>query len=149
MLADCYSRGLRGLQQDRAKALELYTKSADIGYCRAHYSLGIIYKEGGGGNSKKAKVHYEAAAMAGDEVSRCWLGHMEAESRNVERAVKHWTIGASAGDYTAMHTVRKIYEKGAVSRESIDSILTAYNNSCAEIRSKPRDAFIRFSPEST
>ena len=147
MLADCYSRGLRGLQQDRAKALELYAKSADLGYCRAHYSLGIIYKEGG--NSKKAKLHFEAAAMAGDEVARCWLGHMEAESRNVERALKHWTIGASAGDHVAMDTLRKFFEKGAVSRESFDSILTAYNNSCAKMRSKPRDAFISFSPEST
>ena len=30
-----------------------------------------------------------------------------------------------------------------VDRESIDSLLTAYNNSCAEMRSEARDAFIR------
>jgi TPR repeat protein len=116
MLADCYSRGLRGLQQDRAKALELYAKSAELGCSKAHYSLGIIYKEGG--NSKKTKLHYEAAAMAGDEVARCWLGHMEAESRNVERDVKHWKIGASAGDYTVMHTLRKFFEKKVLSAEN-------------------------------
>jgi hypothetical protein len=33
-------------------------------------------------------------------------------------------------------------KKGYVSTESIDSTLTAYNNSCADMRSKARDAAI-------
>jgi hypothetical protein len=37
-----------------------------------------------------------------------------------------------------------LYKKGYVSRESIDSTLIAYNNSCAEMRSEARDAYIRF-----
>ena len=147
MLANCYSRGLRGLQQDRAKALELYARAVELGFSKAHSHLGDVYRKGG--DMKKAKLHYEAAAMAGDEVARCWLGNMEAKSWNVERTIKHWTIAASAGEYTAMHTMRKFFEKGAVNRESIDSTLTAYNSSCAKTRSEPRDAFIRFSPEST
>ena len=81
---------------------------------------------------------------------------------NVERAVKHWAIAASGGDYHAMHQLTVFYEKGYVrresiivmllvvsknrdvSRESIDSTLTAYNNSCVEMRSEARDACIRF-----
>ena len=35
------------------------------------------------------------------------------------------------------------FEKGSVSRDEIDSTLTDYNNSCAEMRSEARDAFIR------
>jgi hypothetical protein len=62
----------------------------------------------------------------------------------MEQAVKHWTIAASAGDYTAMQTLRTSFEKGHVSRELIDSTLAAYNNSCAEMRSEARDAYIRF-----
>jgi TPR repeat protein len=54
---------------------------------------------------KKAKFHYEAAAMAGDEEARYNLGTMEAQSGNMERAVKHWTIAASAGHYDAMHNM--------------------------------------------
>ena len=61
----------------------------------------------------------------------------------MERAVKHWTIAASAGHYRAMHHLRTGFEGGFVSRESIDSSLTAYNNSRAEMRSKARDAAIR------
>jgi hypothetical protein len=46
-------------------------------------------------------------------------GYMEAESRNMEQAIKHWSIAASAGDYDA--TIED--------RESINSTLKAYNNS--------------------
>ena len=85
--------------------------------------------------------------MAGNEGARCNLGSLEANSGNMERAVKHWTIAASAGDYGAMHELRVGFEKGYVSRESIDSTLTAYNNSCVEMRSEAREAIIRFKTE--
>jgi len=87
---------------------------------------------------KKAKFHYEAAAMAGHEGARLNLGTMEAQSGNIERAVKH-----RVGEYDAMHTLTKNFEQGWVSRDTIDSTLTAYNSSCAEMRSEARDAVIR------
>jgi hypothetical protein len=43
-----------------------------------------------------------------------------------------------------MHQLRPFFEQGAISRESIDSTLAAYNNSCAEMRSEARDARIKF-----
>ena len=92
---------------------------------------------------KKAKFHAEAAAMAGHEVARFNVGIIEAKSGNMERAVKHWTIAASAGESYAMHKLRTRVEKGAVSRESLDSSLSAYNNSCVKMRSKARGAYIR------
>ena len=61
--------------------------------------------------------------------------------RNIKQAVKHWKIAALAGDYDAMHELRTRFEK-AVSRESIDSTLKAYNKSCVEMRSEARDACI-------
>ena len=56
--------------------------------------------------------------------------------------MKHWMIATSGGHYDAMDVMRKIFEKGAVSRESVSSTLTAYNNSCAEKRSEARDNYI-------
>ena len=141
MLAGSHYHGLNGMLQDRAKAMELYGRAADLGSSKAHSSLGNIYYEGG--DMKKAKFHLEAAAMAGHEAARYDLGVVEAQSGNMERAIKHWTIAASGGDYTAMHHLITFFEKGPVSRESIDSTLTAYNSSCAEMRSKARDASIR------
>ena len=70
---------------------------------------------------------------------------MEYISGNMERAVKHWTIAASAGECYAMHELRESFEEGYVSSESINSTLTAYNNSCVEMRSEARDAAIRLS----
>jgi hypothetical protein len=68
---------------------------------------------------------------------------LEAEAGNMDRALKHCTIAASAGCYDAMYKLITLFKNGLVSRESIDSILTAYNNSCAEMRSKARDAAIQ------
>jgi TPR repeat protein len=142
ILGDSYYHGLNGIQQDHTKAMEFYARAAELGYSKAHYCLGNIYDLGG--DLKKAKFHFEAAAMAGNEVARYNIGCIEAESGNMERAIKHWKIAASAGHYDAMHQLRTFFEEGAISRESIDSILTACNNSSAEMRSEARDACIQF-----
>jgi TPR repeat protein len=142
ILAGYYLRGLRGVEQDHAKAIELFTRAADLGFSKAHSHLAGIYHEGG--DLKKAKFHYEAAAMAGHEVARYNLGNIEYNSGNIEQATKHWKIVASAGYFGAMHALRTLFEAGYVSRESINSILAAYNNSCAEMRSEARDAYIQF-----
>ena len=81
--------------------------------------------------------------MAGHEHARNNLGCMEEDAGNKERAAKHWKIAASAGCQNAMRTLLIFYEQGLVSRDAIDTVLTAYNNSCAEMRSEARDAYIR------
>ena len=80
--------------------------------------------------------------MAGNEWAQYNIGIIEYNSGNTERAVKHWTIAASAGCCHSMHELITFFEIGFVSRESIDSTLKAYNNSCAEMRSEARDAYI-------
>ena len=140
LLADSYHHGEGCVQQDQARAMELYARAAELGCSKAHSLLADNYHDGG--NMKKAKFHYEAAAMAGDEVARSNLGGLEYNSGNKERAVKHWTIAASAGYYQSMQYLKTFFEKGIINRESIKSTLTAYNNSCAEMRSEARDASI-------
>jgi TPR repeat protein len=129
------------LLQDQAKAMELWKQAAELGSNDAHYHLGICYGEGG--NLKKAKFYYEAAAMAGNESARFNIGITEYNLGNVEQAVKHWMIAASAGHYIAMHNLLITFKQGLVSRNSIDSTLTAYNTSSVEIRSDARDAYIQ------
>jgi tetratricopeptide (TPR) repeat protein len=141
LLANCYHHGLHGFQQDHTKAIELYAKAANLGHSDAHYQLARIYRDGG--DLKKAKLHYENAAIAGHEESRYNLGFMEVNSRNMERAIKHWKISASAGHYDAMFAMITLVKKGHVSKESINSTLAAYNNSCVQMRSEARDAYIR------
>ena len=118
------------MQQNHAKTMELLARAADLGDCKAHYSLAGFYYEGG--DMKKA---------AGDEEARYNLGCMEHHSGNNERAIKHVMIAAAAGCYRAMNRLNTLFEDGAVRRESIDSTLKAYNISCAEMRSEARDAY--------
>jgi TPR repeat protein len=146
-LANSYQHGFNGLQQDQTKAKELYTRAAGLGYIMAHNQLGGIYDEGG--NLKKAKFHLEAAAMAGYDVARYNIGCMESYSGNMERAIKHFTIAASGGEFCAMDQLSILFEKGAVSIESIDSTLAAYNKSCAKMRSEARDACIQIMAEAS
>jgi TPR repeat protein len=142
VLGNFYCHGKRGLMQDKERTMELYTWAADLGYSKAHYVLGVNFH--GRGDLKKAKFHFEAAAMAGHEGARYNLGLMELKSGNMERAVKHLTIAASAGSYMAMNKMLIAFNHGLVSRESIDSIMISYNNSCTEMRSEARDAFIQY-----
>jgi tetratricopeptide (TPR) repeat protein len=141
-----YYFGQLSLLRDRNKAMELWTQAAKLGSSEVHYELGIEFYDGG--DLKKAKFHFEAAAMAGHEVARNNLGTMEAQSGNMERAVKHWTIAASAGHYIAMHNLIELFNHGFISRDEIESTLTAYNNSCSEMRSEARDAVIRIHVDS-
>jgi tetratricopeptide (TPR) repeat protein len=138
VLANQYLNGQLGLQQDWAKTVELLTRASELGSGRANFCLGGIYE--GRGDLKKAKFHLEAAAMAGHELARFNIGLMEYNLGSPERAVKHWKIAASAGEYAAMHNLKGYT---GFSRDEIDPILTAYNNSCAEMRSEARDAYMR------
>ena len=81
--------------------------------------------------------------MAGHEDARHKLGFLEAQSGNMERAMKHFTIAASAGNHHAMSDLLGALTRGYVSRDTIDSSLEAYNNACVEMRSESRDAYIR------
>jgi len=78
------------LQQDRTKAIELWKQAVALGSIDANCFLGSIYREGG--NSKKAKLHVEAAAMAGDETARYNLG-----CKDFKKAKFHYEAAAMAG----------------------------------------------------
>ena len=140
ILGSNYYHGRGGLQQDRERAMELWTQAADLVTSKAHFALGIHYEKGG--DMKQAKFHYEAAAMAGHKVARYNLGCMEHDAGSMGQAVKHWTIAASAGHYKAMKNLLITFNQGSTSRATIDSTLIAYNNSCVEMRSEARDAAI-------
>ena len=60
VLGSHYYRGLGGLQQDHAKAMELYSRAAELGCSASHNNLAGVYHERG--DMKKA--------MAGHEVAR-------------------------------------------------------------------------------
>ena len=56
MLAGCYYHGELGLQQDHARAIELYARAAELGNSKARFNLGNHHRQGG--DLKKAKFHF-------------------------------------------------------------------------------------------
>ena len=79
VLASYYHQGVgEFLFQDQEIAMELWKKAAKLGSIRAHFFLGNEYDAVG--DLKKAKFHFEAAAMAGEEGTRCNLGCLEGKS---------------------------------------------------------------------
>ena len=82
--------------------------------------------------------------MAGHEVSRYNLSNIEGNSGSRKQVWSHFNIAVSAGSYHIMNAMQKLFDRGVVSIELIDSTLQAYNNSCAEMRSEARDDCIRF-----
>jgi hypothetical protein len=106
-LANLYHHGLGGFQEDRTMALELYNSSADHGFNDAHVKLGNIYYNEG--DLEKAKHHYGAAAIAGHELARFYLGNIEMKYEHWENALKHWKIAASDGEYQSMNKLSILY----------------------------------------
>jgi TPR repeat protein len=144
MLSSYYNHGQIGLQQDHNKAFELWTQSADLGCSKAHINLSDEYCDLR--DMKKAKFHLEAAAMAGHEGARSNIGHLEfLQFNNTDQAIKHWIIAASTGDWGLQgHAMlANCIQSRFDCRAIIDATLTAYNTSCAGMRSDSRDATIR------
>ncbi len=137
----CYAEGKLGLRQDRTKAFKLWTQAAELGSCMAHYRIWFVYYQGEGVEKdvKKAIHHLELAAMAGHETARYNLGVNEYNSDNLERAIKHWMISASAGHSKSMASIQELIETGHVQSDVYELTLKAHNDSCAEMRSKARE----------
>ena len=136
-----YADGSFGLRQDWNKAFELWTRAAELGSSEAHYRIGASYFDGEGveKDMKKSIHHLELAAMIGHESARFDLGYMEYNSGNMERAIKHWMISASAGQKESMASIQAEFECGHVQSDVYELTLNAHNHSCEEMRSKARE----------
>jgi len=86
---------------------------------------------------------YTRAADLGNRKAHHNLA-IEGNSGSRKQVWRHFKIAASAGSYHVMNAMQKLFDRGVVSIELIDSTLQAYNNSCAEMRSEARDDCIRF-----
>jgi len=84
-----YTEGILGLSRDRVKALELWHRSAELGYAKAYCDIGTVHYNGEGVvvDKKKGQHYYEQAAMMGDVQARYNLGCMEGMAGNTERAL--------------------------------------------------------------
>jgi len=133
-----------GLPRNAKKAIQLWTKGAELGSCNAHSSLGdqyLIgnrYHEGVEEDPGKAAYHLAIASMGGHEVARYHLGMMDTVIDKMERAMKHFMIAASSGYDKALKKVGEGYKAGHVTKDEYASTLRAYQDSQNEMKSVQR-----------
>ena len=139
--AGFYDRGEQGMQQDEAKANELYLRAGELGCAEAYFKLGIAYQYGSGVqmDMKKAKYFYELAAMNGDTKARHNLGCMDARAGNFHRAYKHFILSARAGDKDSLDQVKEGFMGGIIKKDEYANTLRTYQQRHDEMKSDDRD----------
>ena len=141
-----YSKGMFGLPQDHAKALELLHRAGELGSASAYYGIGIAYYDGIGVevDLKKAAHYWGLAAMGGHAYASCNLGAYEVKKGNMERALKHLMFAAKEGDSDSLKNIKVLYSEGLATKDDYAKALRSYQAYLEEIRSDQRDEAAAF-----
>ena len=140
-LGNYYNKGIYGFPQDIKKALELWHRSAELGYSRAYTNIGYAYDSDRlvDGDEEKATYYYELAAMGGSVNARHNLGLNEGHVGNVDRALKHLMIAVEGGYAKSMEIVKELYSNGLATKDVYTKALQLYQVYLGEIKSPQRD----------
>ena len=146
-LGACYSQGIYGFPQDRAKALGLWHRAAELGYVGAYHDIGYAYSSGRGvvRDKKKVQHFYELAAMGGDVHARHNLGCFECNAGNYDRALKHFMIAVEFGNNGSLKNIKHFYMNGHATRDDYAKALKAYQAYLEDIKSDQRDKAAEYS----
>jgi TPR repeat protein len=116
LAAGCYAAG-RGVQQDLARALEWYVRSADQGDSDALFNAGFFFDRGRGTAPDPARaVRYYSLAAGKDPRAMFNLGKCLEAGRgtamNLSGAVELYTTAAGMGHHAAQHRLSQLYREG-------------------------------------
>jgi tetratricopeptide (TPR) repeat protein len=125
---------------DYGKALEYYTKAAELGYVTARCGLGNLYYQGLGveKDEKKAVYLLELAAIGGHANARAFLALNEKKNGRMERAAKHFIIAANLGHDNSLQQVKALFVQGIVSKEDYAAALRGHQAAVNETISAER-----------
>ena len=128
------------------KALQYYTKAAELGGVHAHWCLGALYYYGEGveKDMKKSMYHLEEAAIGGHPDARYNLGATEANAGNMNRALEHFMIAVEGGSHLSLKQIKQFYSKGHATKDDYAQALKAYQAYLAVIKSDGRDKAAEF-----
>ena len=147
-LGGYYSDGIGGFPQDRAKALELWHRAAELGYVHSYYNIGFAYHNGRAvaRDETKATHYWELAAIGGNAEARYNIGSIEVQALagNMDRALKHFMIAVEGGYNESLNTIQRMYSNGYATRDDYANALRAYQAYLEEIKSDQRDKAFAF-----
>ena len=113
-LALCYDFG-KGVECDIKKAVEYYTRAAEMGNDKARHNLAHLYRYGAPGleiDYEKAIKYYSEAADKGAERSRNALAELYDELGEFEKAFEQYEKSAHAGNKTGLYYLARCYASG-------------------------------------
>ena len=140
-MGSTYMYGEDGTEQNIMKALELYSCAVQLGSIEAHNKIGILYSDGKHlpKDPKKSIYHFQQGAVKGCEYARYHIGLEEANMGNIDRAIKHWVIGASIGHKVSLDNVEVGFRRGHATKAQYEKALRGYHAYIDEARSETRD----------
>ena len=144
-LAHMYESG-RGIPKDRAKALDLFCRAAEVGGGKAYYSVGLYYKDGIviEKSESKAMVCWKIAAKKGDIQARHNLGVFANNGGNHALAIRHLKIAAEAGFQMSLDVLKKYLQTKQLENGEFANILRKCLAVQAEMKTDQRDAWVKY-----
>jgi hypothetical protein len=126
---------------DFVKALEYYTKAAELGNVEAHFCLGGLYFEGDGVEKdiNREVYHLEQAAIGGHPGARGILANYEMKNGRFERSAKHWVIAANLGCDISLNLIKKLFMEGILSKEDYATALRGHQAAVNALKSADRE----------
>jgi len=143
-----YIVGNYGLPRDMNKALELCIRAAELGSSNAYSFLGRTYMIGEWVEKdlERGIHHMSVAAIKGNETARFNLGVLEEQNGNMDRAMKHYMIAASAGSDVSLKEVGDGYKRGHVTKDDYARTLRAHKKTQDEMKSEQRAKALLLDP---
>ena len=134
------------VEGDYKAAFEYWTKAVALGDTEAHYHLSILYHNGEGveKDEKRALYHTEQAAIGGHPEARYNIGCVEGNNGRIDRAAKHWIIGANLGCDGSLERVKTLYKGGDVSKEDFAATLRGHKAAIDATKSPQREEVVAF-----
>eukprot|EP00984_Skeletonema_dohrnii_P015736 scaffold6862_cov92-Skeletonema_dohrnii-CCMP3373.AAC.2 len=131
---------------DYERAIEYWTKAAELGGVEAHLDLACMYVEGKGveKDEKRGLYHLVEAAIAGHPDARYNLAIKEGRNKRFDRAVKHFIISANLGHDGSIQALKECYKDGLVSKEDFAAALRVHQAAEDATKSPQRDAASEF-----
>jgi len=137
---------------DHKRAVEYFTKAAELGDAPSHFKLATMHIDGDGVEKDDRKYihHLEEAAIGGHPDARYFLGKKELENGNTDTAAKHYIIAAGQGDDDSTKMLMDMFKGGFVIKEVLADTLRSHQAAVDATKSKLRetaDEYVRLMKE--
>ena len=125
----------------------LHHAADDLGYSTAMMEVERVYATGQHGATRdvdKGRKYSEVAVKLGNVHARLPLGMLEAEEGNIDLAIRHWKVAASAGDERSVKKLWAFFYRKALEKAELEVTLRAHKEACDVVNSEERERWKLF-----